>query len=108
MPTTATSASAAAALEQTWVGSVGAELHRSLQPASLLVADTCRILQHERCIRYAESGEQGTAGTASAHGHDLLAVLLGRISAESAAGLKCDLRRFSERRHSLFLLTQPD
>ncbi len=39
---------------------------------------------------------------------DLVAVLLGRISAESAAGLKCDLRRFSERRHSLFLLAHAD
>ena len=56
--------------------------------------------------RYAELGEQGTAGTA--RGSDLVALLLGRILAESAAGLKCDLRRFSERRHSLFLLAQPD
>jgi hypothetical protein len=108
MPTTATSASAAAALEQTWVGSVEAELHRSLQPASLLVADTCRILQRERCIRCAELGEQGTAGMREHAGRDLLAVLLGRISAESAAGLGRDVRRFSERRHSLFLLAHPD
>jgi hypothetical protein len=70
-PTTRTSAAAARtiALEQTWVGSVGgAELHRShrMQPASLLVADTCRILQRERCMRYAEPGEHSIAGTARA------------------------------------------
>ena len=41
-------------------------------------------------------------------GSDLLAVVLGRISAESAAGLGRDVRRFSERRHFLFLLAQPD
>ena len=125
MPTTAASATAALAraaalLERTWAGSVGgAELHRShrMQTASLPMADTCYPLQRARCMLDAER-RMNRASTAlralRAHaGSDLLAALLGRISAESAASLGRDLCRLSVRRHfllrhSLCLLAHPD